>query len=597
MKLSSFTVNFADIKKTVLRFPLIFLLSIVATGLGLSLVDGGQHPVKENLLIAVVLGILFSLAVHLFAERKKYNKYYAIAAPLLFVVGYYFFLPNGFMEMRTIDVLQSLSLGLIFTILIMTAPFWDRNNSNGLWHYNKNLAFRFIFTGITTGTLYIGIILSLASLNYLFNTSIDPEWWFPRIWIIVVGLISTTVFLMGIPKDFDALEKEAEYPKSLEIFSKYVLLPLVGLYAIILYAYGIMILFTQQWPKGNVSFMILMYALIGVTAFMFLHPLQGKNPWIRRARKTYFALLIPVIALLFGAVYVRISEYGLTHPRVAIIALGMYLLGLAAYHFTKAEQSIRNVFLSFAILLLVFSFGPVSAFEISKQNQLARLNKILTENKILVDGTIQKREDVKLKGDEVRSIRTIVQYLSEINGIKNIQPWFGKEFALEAKSSSSYRYVEFKKIFERMGQTYENEFASQDYYYFNSKIKSYSVKGYDYEYDFHYVCKENNCSDPENSNAANNTPFVISLNGGNIEVKDLNGAVVTSIEIMKKSDELIGKYGDAYESLIPSETMIIEKAFNGGNARVQFYKMNLQKEKDNIILNDVSGRLLLRVSK
>ena len=77
----------------------------------------------------------------------------------------------------------------------------------------------------------------MTALKLLFDVSIHEEL-YVEIWIVTIGFFNTWFFVSGIPDDFDQLDTIYEYPKGLKIFSQYVLLPLLGLYLLILYSYG-----------------------------------------------------------------------------------------------------------------------------------------------------------------------------------------------------------------------------------------------------------------------------------------------------------------------------------------------------------------------
>jgi len=58
------------------------------------------------------------------------------------------------------------------------------------------------------------------------------------------------VFPRGDPEDLQSLDTSTVYPKSLKLFSQYILFPLVLVYFVILYAYLAKILFAWDWPQG-----------------------------------------------------------------------------------------------------------------------------------------------------------------------------------------------------------------------------------------------------------------------------------------------------------------------------------------------------------
>src|SRR5690606_39197420 len=114
-----------------------------------------------------------------------------------------------------------------------------------------------------------------------------------QIFIMVIGLFNTWLFVSGININLRELDQLQLYPKKIKAFSCYVLLPLLLLYLLILYSYGFRIMLIWDWPRGIVSYMVLCISVLGILTFLLLYPygfLQG-NRWIKKANKAYFILM------------------------------------------------------------------------------------------------------------------------------------------------------------------------------------------------------------------------------------------------------------------------------------------------------------------
>jgi hypothetical protein len=185
-------------------------------------------------------------------------------------------------------------------LFVSFVPFVFSGQLIGFWHYNKILFLRFLAAVLYSTFIYLGLILALGALHLLFEVKI-PDKLFFELWITVACLFNTWFFVAGVPKDFEALETRTDYPKALRLFSQYVLLPLLALYLIILYAYGMRILLSGDWPKGIVSYLIICVSVLGSLSFLLLHPYgeQNETAWIKKAGRGYYFLLIPLLFLLF----------------------------------------------------------------------------------------------------------------------------------------------------------------------------------------------------------------------------------------------------------------------------------------------------------
>src|SRR5690606_9502766 len=100
----------------------------------------------------------------------------------------------------------------------------------------------------------------------------------------------------------------------------------------------------------------------------------------------FYVLLLPLVTLMFVAILTRISFYGLTEPRVLVLALAIWLAGISLCYTFRPEGDIRIIPLSLVTVLLLISAGPLSMFGLSRHSQRQRLVRILEENHLLRDG-------------------------------------------------------------------------------------------------------------------------------------------------------------------------------------------------------------------
>lgn len=448
----------AKMRGIVLRFPITCLLAVLGTMSAWYLTYQMEDAGVTKFLLMCIVGFFWSLTIALATEEHRRAKQIYLYVLLgLALVGYFFLLPGQVQDFREPDVIRILVLVATAILGIMAAPFLRgekinlvknsvSNGVNAFWHYNRKLYTRLAFTFISTGVLYLGLVLPLTSINYLFGLNVAGEWFF-RIWILVAGLISTSVFLTGVPVRPGDLESETDYPKVIQVFAMYVLVPLLVLYTVILYMYGAKILVTQTWPKGQVSSLVLAFAVVGVATTFLLYAEWQKGDRLARLVRYFYASLIPLLGLLFGAIGVRVSEYGLTESRVSVIVAGVWLLGLSIYFLWHRARDIRVIPISLAVVALLVVFGPINIFSVSRASQVGRLENLLVANNILVQGRIQEVNSDLLAGTSFRDIYSLVQYLDQTGSLGEMNKWFG----MDVNKLSDNRYLRLQQIMERMG--------------------------------------------------------------------------------------------------------------------------------------------------
>jgi len=529
MNLVFLKLGVSMIRGVVARFPLVALFACIWTGFVIYAIDGVTPSWLERLIIVFGVSFFVGLAGYIFAERFRRDKAAVSALLVIFAEAYFWYLPDGFGAMRGIDVAQIVLLLVVSIIAVFSAPYFISRQVNGFWQYNRQLLKRLFFTVFSSGTLFAGIAISLASLQFLFEWQIEPEWYF-RICILIVGFVSTTVFLAGIPKNFDHLEVMGEYPFVLEVFSRYVLVPLLVLYASILYVYGGKIFLMSEWPKGGVAFFVFWYALIGVATCFLLFPRRDLSLWIRPMVKAFFITLIPLAVLLWGAILIRVSEYGLTPNRGGMMLFGLWMVCVSIFGLTKKRDDVRYLFFAAAISILIFSFGPLSVFSVARSSQSQRLEKLLSEHSLLVKGAVNQEGRMSMSEQEKEDIRSIVRYLWEVRGLDEM----GARIGLHAENVTPedmlmWLGIEYGTVQDE--QLVTNE--SHDYWFSSYRQSAIDINGYAWLHQF--SCTPGCIIDGKSED--------VSFVDGVLRLKDRKtGVIVAEFDLIEQAQWLSERY-------------------------------------------------------
>ena len=590
------------IKELALHFPMVVADFILGTGIALYLLDHGDNEFLGKILITAIIGFFMFLAGYMFAERNRKGKLISSAAVVAILSAYYFYLPKSFDNFTEIHAIRSFLLAFVSILAIMTAPYLKKGGTVGFWQYNKKLFLRFAFTGISSVTLFLGIAASLASFDFLFNANINDEW-YARVWILVVGLVATTIFTVGVPRDFDRLELETDYPKVIKIFTQFILLPLIGLYAVILYLYGGKIIFTGEWPKGLVSYLILVFSSVGVIANLLLYLEREKALWVRNLAKVFWAMLIPLMILLYSAVYIRISDYGLTHDRLFVVILGLWLLGLSAYFLFGKRYDIKMVFVSLAVVILVFAFAPVNVFSVSSSSQIKRLEKILVADKILVGGKIKKIDAETISQKDARQISSIVDYLGKTGRTDKLQKWFEQDL----KNISDNQYGSSREIMKLMGLEYGSEYVSdvlpssdRPRFYYVEDENNFDISGFKYLYDFDlFISQGETKSIPDSFSVDSTARYLLELDQKNkiyikekSSVNDVFGKELAAVGLDQFVQNLAKNFDISNSHNLPREKMTVEINSEKKTAKIYFTSLTLEQKDDHWTITEAKGLLL-----
>lgn len=433
MRLSSLHHLALQIFQTIRRFPVVSFCAFLLTALSLyaaefHLASGTDLPTGlQKLLSFCVLGFPLFLAVTLTSEQRRWTSPVRIGVTclgILFLALYFFFLPSPF-DAPEYHRIRYVLLFISFGLAVSVSAFLHKGHDRDFWWFNRRLLQGFALSVIFAGALCAGFFIAMASVDYLFEVGIDDIRYL-EVWIILAGAVASQIFLSNIPQSFTVEEHAQWYPTVVRVFAQYILVPLIGLYTLILALYSAKILLTGVWPKGQVCFMVLGYSAAGMLADILLSPAREDRQfqWVKTAGRVYYGLLALFCMLLYGAMWQRIAQYGLTESRYFVVLLGTWILCVSLFFFFRKTHTVKHIPITLFCVLLLSSFGPWSAFNVSKQHQYHRLETVLNRYYLLKDGAIVSQATDSLTTDDRATLSDIVEYLYETHGIESLQRYF-----------------------------------------------------------------------------------------------------------------------------------------------------------------------------
>lgn len=349
-----------------------------------------------KLIIVSALGISLLFALKIAAQRIKKGIWIELLG-VLFLVGYYFLLPKKEDDFTEFYAYLLVPTFVLSHLLVSFVAFIRKENSeHHFWQYNKSLFVNIFLTAVFTGVLTGGVQLAILAVDNLFTMDYNEELYGKTAaFFSIFG--STVIFLLFNESGLDFLEKEGNYPVVLKFFTQYVLIPLLCIYVVILYFYSGKILINWELPRGWVSYLVLAYSLVGILALLLVHPLKEESTksWVKMFSKVFYFTLIPLIVLLFIAIFTRVLEYGYTEPRYFVLLLAIWLTSVVLYFVLKKNPTIKFIPISlfcFGLFALIFPY--FNTFSVAKRSQKFELEKILKENNLLVNGKIDFAKEV-----------------------------------------------------------------------------------------------------------------------------------------------------------------------------------------------------------
>lgn len=552
MKWISLTELFNNIKKVLFRFPLKSLIILLAAIVAIYMVDNKQKTFLNidlaKVLCFCVMAFTLTLATDLYADAENKSGTFkwilklsavAVSALIMFLVK---------PEIIESHVYIIVLFVVAFHLAVAFGAFLRKGFNQEFWYFNKTIFLRILMCALYSGVIILGLCLAIFAVDKLFNANIRDETYI-KVVLSVIIVFNTTLFLSGVPHVREGNYGEQSYPKGLKIFTQYVLIPLMTIYLAILLLYEIKILIEWELPNGYVSMLIIAYAAFGILSLLLIHPIRNTegNKWIQFFSKSFYITMIPLLVLLVLAIYKRVSDYGITEERYALIALAVWLTGITVYFLLSKKDNIKVIPISLAVVALLAAVGPQSASAVSKRSQQNRFAK-----------HYPARND-----KDKKEAASIIRYLTNYHGLNSLQ---------------QFTKTDLNKI-----QNTITSDARKENYNLNASFKMQDTA-------FVILNVDKNVHDSKSITFYNTSKSgVLNTTGFNYVVAVDGYAREQTIEIDSNNIVSILKDGNVFTVKVNQSEEMIFNIDSLLNIPVEKYKDNNQKE---IILNDADMSML-----
>ncbi len=634
MKIPSIQFLYKNAKVSLFRFPLTIISAFIGVFISIFLIEENDS-IKNmfpyiNLLLTSGLGISLYFCTTVFAIREKKSSkttaIFNIVATLILVLIYFSLPTSDSTHNISLPYIKYVIYSVAIHLLVSFIPYISKGQLNGFWNYNKILFTRLWTAAFFSGILFAGLALALLSMKLLFDIDFNEKL-YAEIFVVIAGLFNTWYFVSGIPDDFEKLNEEIEYPKGLKIFAQYILLPLLILYFVILYFYGGKILLLWDWPKGIVSYLIICVSVLGILTFLLLYPYSNQNEdsWIKKMSKNFYGILLPLLAILFIAILMRMDDYGITVNRYIVLFLGIWLTTVCVFMLI-GKSTIKFIPTSLAIMLVFVSFGPWGIFSVSERAQVNRLKnilekaKIIKENKI-VNESIWKKDtngnfitsnliNDQMLNDSLRNeVKSIVNYLDDHHGFSSIKGWFTQNIDsvinAQMKKEDSRYANEAMYFMNSMGLDYNKYYDSESedmFTFFYSDVDESVTKVSNYDYVVLFDTNNPSVSNEVESEICKFTidsvVYTLSVNTSkDNDVKLFTKNEAVKLDFDKCLSELFSTYHNRDNNNVPVSKMELMGSTSKIEFKISFNMIGVKQNSSSKKVENLKGMIFVRVKK
>ncbi len=593
MKLPSFPFLASAFVEVLRRFPLVMAAAFIGTGAIMYMLECDNNELEKDFIkiaLTCSLGLSAMLCAALVNEKWQLKMPLQLLPHLValgLVVLYYFSL--RWFDFDSVQTpVRYFGLNLAAHLGVAFIPYLDGSPVKDFWEYNKRLFGNFMVGAFYSLVIFAGLAIAILAVDQLFNLDIDENI-YGHLFVIIAGVFNTAFFLAHFPKRFDftaeATENQAiatatsPYTTSFKNLTKFILIPIVLIYFLILYAFSTKILVTWELPEGWVGKLVLGFSVAGILTYLlnFMLVEYDDSALVKGFRKWFFYVLLPMVVLLFVAIGRRMYDYGVTEPRYVVAIAGIWLLLMSLYFIASRKDNIKFIPISLAFFSVLTVIGPFSAFRASERNQTSRLMAILEKNNMLKDGKAVPASDT-LSTEEAGQFRGGIEYLTRNGYFEEMAPIFG----LPKDSVPDWQATD--KLISSLGIA--NIPSTQTYCYINFKERNQrelGVAGYEYVYQVYSYDK--------NKSTPAFTGFTLSEGGSGLQYY-LDGEKKDSFNLVPFCKQLHERIqcnaSEQPDSLATYHAIGVER-------EAVFHATSISYEpNENWKLREFSGQILLR---
>ena len=411
------------------RFPLAVAFAIFTTIAFIYFYENSLSPTHSKLtywlFIYPIAATMIALTISLVHEsRKKFSIIPHIIAEAVWLaisiaLVFYHFSTNNDTE-RTYVLATWLFIYTTSFLSIFVAPFFKQKDENGFWVFLiKNAKAAVVAIAISV-VLLIAIDGLLFGFFNLFDIKVSAR---PFVYSAIISscTIFPILFFSGIPSIDDCLQETPALNKFQTSTNKFIFLPVVSLYILLLYAYIAKIIIQWEMPKGMVSYLVSASMLLMLLRVTLTLPerINPKPSFEKTLLKILPAACIPLVILMSVGIMRRISDYGISEDRYYITAINIfYYIIIAILLIDKIKCKSKYITIVFCGMFLILTNGPLSAINVTHRVWINSVKAALVEegyNKFPLNDEDSREFINRLEAKNTSQTETILSRIKALN--------------------------------------------------------------------------------------------------------------------------------------------------------------------------------------
>jgi hypothetical protein len=389
MSVKNFFANLVrDVANSVARFIAAFcftLILFISSSLFIILEpERGTSDIYNRIILMSLFGILFCTFGKLLYEKFKNQSIFKrirlnVSILLALISGLSYFAlydyKNPYIVMGYCGIMSALFVGIIYLTIT------DSVSKTFAQIFSKT-----VFNATVCGIVTLGTSLCIYAFHTLVyecsRSTIGKVYSVNSLFIWAVLFLNLSLSI--IPhKNVDL--KTSGIFKTIALYAAF---PVYMVLIAVLYLYSGKILVTLSFPSGQISWLASFASLVFVFFIFSLEQFKEENKLAKLFVKFGGYFIIPIIVVQFIAIYIRLSNYGLTTARFISVSLSVIALVFAVVTLIRNCRYIQHMLLVLAGASLLLTFTPINVLDVPAWNQASRLITALNKNSMIADGKI-----------------------------------------------------------------------------------------------------------------------------------------------------------------------------------------------------------------
>ncbi len=430
-----------SLQRVVLRFPVAVCLLTALTVLISYLVIAEPEKAEtwlQCLLVFFSGGIPVSLAVSLWGEEQKNQRLRVIVEGVALALwgGYsiVLFYTDLFPDKSLPTFyIGNVAWGTAIILFALLGSFLREKDDLKAWHFISSSIGALLISGIVSWLMVGGVEGLVAGTAALFD--FKPS---EKLMILLMDLgavmLFGMLFMALLPQGERKHNTSADMPSLLRKLVSWLLLPLLGCYIVVLYAYGISILVHWELPKGLLSVLVSCVMAGYVLCFVLLYPeVTKRDTWQSRLLTRWLPIIIlPLLVLMTVGIVRRFVDYGITAPRLYVLTMLLWFYAICIVMLVAKRKRFHWIVWSFGALFLLTSGHPLNYYRISRSILTAKIDKLVADKQLQLPLYIYGLTDNSaLTESEANSLRDDLKYMRNNYGEDYASRWIDNSQSAE----------------------------------------------------------------------------------------------------------------------------------------------------------------------